>query len=368
MVPALLVLDPQNDFYEADNPNLKRFQETVPVINRAIAHFRARSWPIFFIQHTSPAKPAGSEAWSVYAGFARAQADICLDKGHLNAFWGTGLDAHLRARQVSFVLLAGFLAEFCVLSTYRGAQERGYQVALLSGGIASLADEQTQWVEGISRQMAPVELDEAFPAAGAEPVLPHVRREASAVAEVRQARGPQEPVALLAAALSEAYERLRCQVEGLTAEEFFWEPAPDCWSLRELEDGRWSLDYEEPPPVPAPVTTIAWRLVHVAACKLMYHEYAFGPARLTWDKLALPSTVDGALDLLEEGQQRLLSALMDLADADLQILRATNWGQQWPTWRIFWTMVTHDLEHGAEIGLLRQLYPRSGREWIRENE
>jgi nicotinamidase-related amidase len=356
VVPALLVLDPQNDFFAADNPHLKRFHETVPVINSAIAHFRARSWPIFFIRHTSPAKPAGSEAGAVYAGFALEPDDVCLNKSHLNAFWETDLDAQLRARQVSFVLLAGFLAEFCVLSTFRGAQERGYQTALLPGGIASLADEPTQWVHAICRQMAPAELDEAFLAAGAEPVVRYVRQGSSPVPEAGQARGSQEPVAFLNMALSEAYAYLRRQVEGLTAEDFFWRPAAECWSLRRLEDGRWSLDYAEAPLVLAPVTTIAWRMVHVAACKLMYYEYAFGPASLIWDDLVLPGTPDAALTFLEEGQQQLLSALTELTAADLQALRPTNWGQQWPTWRIFWTMITHDLEHGAEIGLLRQLY------------
>ncbi|MFQ5436721.1 MAG: hypothetical protein ACE5FD_17830 [Anaerolineae bacterium] len=34
----------------------------------------------------------------------------------------------------------------------------------------------------------------------------------------------------------------------------------------------------------------------------------------------------------------------------------TIWGEMWPTWRIFWTMASHDLHHGAEIGCLRDLY------------
>ena len=354
MVPALLILDPQNDYFVADNPDLDRFHEIVPVINSAIAHFRAAGWPLFFIQHTSPAKPAGSEAWAVYAGFARGPEDICLNKRYLNAFWQAELDTLLRSRQVSFVLLAGFLAEFCVLSTYRGAQERGYQAALLGGGIASLTDEHTQWVEAISRQVAPAELDEAFPAEASETVAPDVLQASST--ETGQEVSRQETVAFLATAFRAAYSALRRQVEGLTVDEFFWEPAPGCWSLRPLEDAVWSLDYAEEPSLPAPVTTIAWRLVHVATCKLMYHEYAFGPARLTWNELALPGTVEGALAWLDEGQQKLLSALADLEDADLHALRLTNWGERWPTWRFFWTMVTHDLEHGAEIGLLRQLY------------
>jgi hypothetical protein len=53
---------------------------------------------------------------------------------------------------------------------------------------------------------------------------------------------------------------------------------------------------------------------------------------------------------------RLRRALDDLADDDLTDLRLTNWGEQWPAWRIFWAMIGHDLHHGAEIGCLRDLY------------
>jgi hypothetical protein len=34
----------------------------------------------------------------------------------------------------------------------------------------------------------------------------------------------------------------------------------------------------------------------------------------------------------------------------------TNWGEEKPTWRIIWTMIEHDVHHGAEIGVLRDLY------------
>jgi hypothetical protein len=48
--------------------------------------------------------------------------------------------------------------------------------------------------------------------------------------------------------------------------------------------------------------------------------------------------------------------LGQLSDAELMEMRLTNWGEQWPTWRIFWAMIFHDLHHGAEIGCLRDLY------------
>lgn len=49
MRPALLILDPQNDFFEADNPNLTEFLATVSIINSAISIFREHHWPIIFV-------------------------------------------------------------------------------------------------------------------------------------------------------------------------------------------------------------------------------------------------------------------------------------------------------------------------------
>jgi hypothetical protein len=170
----------------------------------------------------------------------------------------------------------------------------------------------------------------------------------------------RQTVDLLAAQMDEAWESLRRWVQGLSDEEFFWKPAPDCWTLHPDESGRWIVDYALPDPDPPPFTTIAWRLVHIATCKVMYYEHAFGPAQLTWDDLEIPHTVTDAIAMLQEGHARLRETLAPLNDEDLQEMRRTNWGELWPTWRIFWAMISHDLHHGAEIGCLRDLYRARG--------
>ena len=162
---------------------------------------------------------------------------------------------------------------------------------------------------------------------------------------------------LLAAQMDEAYRFMRGSVEGLTDADFFWSPVEDCWTVRRRANGRWAADYPEPPhPDPGPFTTIAWRLVHVAECKLMYHEYAFGAAKLEWPEIDSAHTASDAIAELERGQRLLVEALNGLTDADLDTGRMTNWGEEWPTWRILWTMIEHDLHHGGEIGALRDLY------------
>jgi hypothetical protein len=161
---------------------------------------------------------------------------------------------------------------------------------------------------------------------------------------------------LLAEQLDGAYRGVRSRVEGLTDHEFFWEPVRDCWTVRRGPDGRWSVDYPDLHPDPPPFTTLGWRLVHVAESKLMYHEYAFGPAALLWPQINSAHTAAAAIDELERGQRLLAADLEAMTDAALDEPRLTNWGEEWPAWRIFWTMIDHDLNHGGEIGVLRDLY------------
>src|SRR5215467_7030231 len=81
-----------------------------------------------------------------------------------------------------------------------------------------------------------------------------------------------------------------------------------------------------------------WQLVHVALCKIMYHEWAYGPAELTWPELRVPHTAAEAIALLGDGHALLRSDLLGFSEADLDVPRRTNWGQSWPAWRIFTVM------------------------------
>jgi hypothetical protein len=163
-------------------------------------------------------------------------------------------------------------------------------------------------------------------------------------------------VDLLAREMSETFHEMRARLHDLTEDEFFWEPVPGSWTVYRDERGRWDHHYEDPDPEPAPFTTIAWRLTHVAMCKVMYHEHAFGPGELTWLTIETPGTADDALEMLDTGHALLTEDLAELDDANLERSVSTNWGEEWPAWRIFWTMIHHDAHHGGEIGTLRDLY------------
>lgn len=46
------------------------------------------------------------------------------------------------------------------------------------------------------------------------------------------------------------------RLDGLTDEEYFWEPVPDCWTIHVTPSGT-TIDWAWPTPTPSPVTTLA---------------------------------------------------------------------------------------------------------------
>jgi hypothetical protein len=152
-------------------------------------------------------------------------------------------------------------------------------------------------------------------------------------------------------------------LDGIEEEEFFWEPCAGCWTLHRRSEirasrvdgaGDWVLDDEWISP-PTPVTIIAWRTIHIAAVNYVYWDHAFGPATATFD-LEFPGTAEAAIAWLAASQQPLGDTLRSLNDEEMGRLRRTNWGEEWPTYQLFKTLVNEQVHHGAEISLLRDLY------------
>jgi uncharacterized damage-inducible protein DinB len=108
--------------------------------------------------------------------------------------------------------------------------------------------------------------------------------------------------------------------------------------------------------------TIEEMVLHVAACKIMYADYAFGPGTKTfgtpevegpWEPGQAP--MDGALDWLREAHRSFVRHIEVLTDDDLDRDRLTNWGEMRPTRWIIAAMVGHDFYHAGEINHLRSL-------------
>jgi hypothetical protein len=155
--------------------------------------------------------------------------------------------------------------------------------------------------------------------------------------------------------------QLRPRLEGLTDDEYFWEPVPGCWTLH--PDG--SIDFSYPPPQPEPFTTIAWRLAHVivGVLAMRNHSHFGGPPA---DYQSWPYALDAhtALEQLDAAYANWIAGVRGLDDAAL----ARPCGPAEGPYADFSmaTLVLHInrevIHHGAEIACIRDLYTHTQKE------
>jgi hypothetical protein len=165
-----------------------------------------------------------------------------------------------------------------------------------------------------------------------------------------------DAVALLKFQMDEAWDTVNRAMAGVDDTMLRWTPTETgCWELR-LKAGKWLPDYHGEQPLPPGPKTIGWLAAHLAMCKEMYFEYAFGARKKTWDELTVPCDAEGMRLYLARTQQPLCQAIDGLDARNLDEITLTNWGEAKPVWWILSTMALHDLEHGGQMWQVRNQY------------
>jgi hypothetical protein len=155
------------------------------------------------------------------------------------------------------------------------------------------------------------------------------------------------------------WARIHQRIEGLTQDEYVWEPAPGAWSVRRQDDGQWRVERVVPQPDPAPVTTIAWRLWHIAVdCLASYTSSGLGEWPLEVHGREWYAEVGPAVAALDTSWSAFREGLVALGEDGLWRRLGPDWGPYADdTWA---GLALHALDelahHGAEVALLRDLY------------
>jgi nicotinamidase-related amidase len=150
MKPALLVIDVQTHFF--DEPvSVKSLERATWYINAAIDVFRKKDLPVICIQHTNPKGgfTQESEGFEVHKDIKVLESDPHIIKTYGNAFNKTDLGKLLSDLGVDTLVITGYMAENCVLSTYRGALDLDLAPIILRGSIVSHIPEHEKFVENI---------------------------------------------------------------------------------------------------------------------------------------------------------------------------------------------------------------------------
>jgi nicotinamidase-related amidase len=166
---ALVVVDMQRGFLDADEVMaVPPAREIVPVIRRLVDLFRARRLPVVFTEFVysasapllvghlhpehQPAPPGaprgfglpssscleGTPSADTVPDLAPGPDELVVRKRGYDAFAGTALDAALRARDVTSLVVTGTMTDICVLATVIGAFHRQYRVTVVEDGVATL--------------------------------------------------------------------------------------------------------------------------------------------------------------------------------------------------------------------------------------
>lgn len=160
------------------------------------------------------------------------------------------------------------------------------------------------------------------------------------------------------------WERTWTRLSGLTDDEYLWEPAPGCWSVRARPDGT-PVNEWAPIVYPDPFTTVAWRLWHLID---MYGEDRAPryldvppqgePVGPDAPGATPPATAADALEQLDRAHDRWDAHLALVDDQRLNATIGPVGGVYGDESRAGYVlhMLDEFIHHGAEISLLRDLY------------
>jgi nicotinamidase-related amidase len=122
-----------------------------------LSAWRDRGWPIFHVKHNSrnPSSPlhASREGNGFQDWIAPRVGEKIIEKDVNSAFIGTELEAELRRRAVTRVVLVGLTTPHCISTTARMAGNLGFDTYVVSDATAAF-----EWSSHLGTRLKPEEM------------------------------------------------------------------------------------------------------------------------------------------------------------------------------------------------------------------
>jgi hypothetical protein len=162
--------------------------------------------------------------------------------------------------------------------------------------------------------------------------------------------------------------QLRPRLDGLTDDEYLWEPVRGTWSVRPrgtstapmaVGRGAFTIDFALPEPDPVPVTTIAWRIGHIVVGVLGARAAAhFGGPPTDYESHEYPGDAATALAQLDAAYAAWTTGVRGLGEEGMRRPCGPAEGPyaEAPMAMLVLHINREVIHHGAEIALLRDLY------------
>ncbi|HUR77816.1 MAG TPA: DinB family protein [Acidimicrobiales bacterium] len=157
-------------------------------------------------------------------------------------------------------------------------------------------------------------------------------------------------------------QRFVGRIADLTDEEFWSDPAPDCWRITPDGAGGWTGDFGLVFTEEAPITTMGWRLAHIIdllkedRCATYLGLAPEPSAAQEW----IPSSADQARQMVRDSAATFRRYVEATDDASLDVAVPRQFNNAAVTRHGFILHIVDEvIHHGAEVGLLRDLWRAS---------
>jgi len=155
---ALLIIDLQKASYHGYAK--ESMNSAARYINDVLPSFRKSNSPVLWVQHLGKEDGIlpGTEGFELIDKLKAEPGDYYIHKEYENSFNKTECIQILKENKVDIVVVSGFCAEYCVISTYKGALDQDLFPVILKDGIASGRKGNKELVESISNVISPAVL------------------------------------------------------------------------------------------------------------------------------------------------------------------------------------------------------------------
>ena len=177
----------------------------------------------------------------------------------------------------------------------------------------------------------------------------------------------RDPMAMVRGQLEFSWLMLRGRLDGLTDDEYGWEPAPGALSVRRRPDARtsrvlgtgdWVAEWPAGPDSRGP-RTIAWLIAHLTEAFFERWEWTFGSHQRRRDDLDLPGVRSEAVAELTRwvnAWRRGIAALPPAEVMTVGLSTASDIDTAAPFGHLVLHMNRELIHHGSEIVVLQDLY------------
>lgn len=124
----VLIVDMQNALMEAHPFREEELKEN---LKEVIGTARQKSIEVIYVRHDGGKGDElafGTRGWQICDGVSPQEGERIFDKCYNSAFKETGLDAYLREKKITDIILGGLQTEYCIDATCKSAFEKGYHV------------------------------------------------------------------------------------------------------------------------------------------------------------------------------------------------------------------------------------------------